>query len=146
MSRNDVPSCANTQLAEPTAIVRKDRRITFEWLVKEDEPHGEPRRHLACLNVTHQRAGCNMFSGRQHGNCYMASLGHETEARSLLGGVARGYRLFSALAILTENAGRFSPKQFERFADEALSKLRERYEARDERVLSYFDPAGEGPS
>ena len=145
MSRNDVPSCANTQLAEPTAIVRKDRRITFEWLVKEDQQHGEPRRHLACLNVTHQRAGCNMFSGRQHGNCYTASLGREVETRGPYG-VARGFRLFSALGIVAEDTSRFSQKQFERFADLALARLRALYAAGDERVMPYFDPEQDGGS
>jgi hypothetical protein len=132
------PQRLSPSLGEPR-ITRKERRVSFEWLVKEDEEHGDRRRHLACLTVTHQRAGSNMFSGRQHANRYIATLRRETETPASYGGVMRGFALFGGFGILDEEAGRFSPKQFERFEGDALTKLFDMYEASNERVLSYFD-------
>jgi hypothetical protein len=124
-------------------ITRGDRRITYDWLVKEDDENGTVRRHLACLTVRHERARSNVFSGTRHGNRYVATLGRETETPASYGGVMRGFRLFSALGICSEEAGRFSAKQFERFASEALEILREHYAMGNERVLPYFDPNAE---
>jgi hypothetical protein len=124
---------------EPT-ITRKERRVSFEWLVKENGRDGDARRHLACLSVTHQRAGSNILSGGQHANRYIAVLRRETETRASYGGVLRGFALFAGFEILDRDAGRFSPKQFECFAEDAIAKLFEMYAAGNERALSYFEP------
>jgi hypothetical protein len=87
-----------------------------------------------------------MLSGSQHGNRYVASLGRETETAASHGGVMRAFRLFSALGIVSEDTGRFSQKQFERFADLALARLRALYAAGDQRVMPYFNPGQDGTS
>lgn len=120
------------------------RKITLDWLL-DTEPGGgmggRDKRTYVTLNVRYNAGGHNMFSGQHEQRCYEASLGHETEEDSSIGGVMmmRVFTLFSAIGIWhSDPVGRFSAKRLDESVEPALVRLRELCEAGDERVLAFF--------
>ena len=122
------------ELDEPSAVERRDRSISHEWVLHDD---GDGKRTLAVLRISHHRAGVNYLSGRQHPNEFTATLANETEERAF-GGVMRGFRLGDGITIEREEVTRFSAKRMDAFAERALAWLRALCSAGDPRVLRYF--------
>jgi hypothetical protein len=134
----DVPRAEAMDLGEPSEITRKDRSITYDWLVSAN---GD-KRTLATLTVSHHRAGVNMLSGTQRLNEFTATLGNETEQPGY-GSRLRSFRLFSGVRIDRQEVRRFSDRGLEAFAERALARLRELCAAGDERVMRYFAASDE---
>lgn len=128
-------------LTDPTVEINLDRRsIRYQWPTGAHDEHGEHWEHAAVLSISHSRAGANMFAGTGHPNHYSATLTREQQ----LGDGLRRFELFDGVCLMTEETPRYSPKHFQRFADDALDRLRGLYAAGDERVTRYFESDGGG--